>query len=158
MANNSFSATVTQVVLGFDPTEFSVSDFTAGNLYTTTPTITTNGSAGSGIYDFGMSDSVSRSAGTYTLFTFTLTALSNAPVGTSNLYTLVNDGSTFTTEIKNASGVPNSGIFGTGNTYNSSYDLQVDVTASSAPEPASLGLVVLAAASLLAYRRKRNTL
>ncbi len=148
-----------QAVLGFDPTVFSVSNFQMGNIFSSS-TADKNTSPSSGIYDFGASStagSVSLTGGTaVSLFTFTLTALANAPTGNSDLFTLVNDGAGYSSRVSNG-GTAVTPLNGLGTTYYSPVDLQINVTSAATPEPATAGLVLLAAGSLLAYRRKRQS-
>ena len=158
--SNGTATTEIDSVVGFDPTVFSVSNFSTGSEFSSW-TVSPNVLFGSGIYDYGVAGSaITPSSGSYTVFTFTLTALSNAALGNSEILIRQNNGSSYATQVLDVSTVRSLSP-APANTYNpaldSSMDLAVNVTAAgtpATPEPATFALGAFALGAVWFLKRR----
>jgi len=142
-------------VIGFDPTVFSVSGFSASSPFSSW-SVTTSNSPSSGIYDYDIfGSSVSLTSGNnYTVLTFTLTALQNAVPGNSTVYLRQNDGGSISTAVRNDSTPINLNPSPANPPTVNSNDLIINVSGSATPEPATYLLIGLPLAGIALLRRR----
>jgi hypothetical protein len=144
-------------VIGFDPTVFSIGGFAPGSSVPAWSAIGgTPSSPSSGIEDYDVSGSpvtISGGGSQYTIITFTLTALQNAPLGNTNVLLRQTDGSTGVTQvIENEDAIGLSP--GPSNSFSEAIDVTIDVTAAPTPEPATFLLMGLPLAGIALLRRR----
>jgi hypothetical protein len=156
----SFQLTSADLDIQFDTSRFSISNVQLGSLDPSSATFTLGSSVNSNvlvssIYANNGTGSPVTSAGT--LETFTITALSNAPLGGGALQFLASSGNSHTDVYQDNSGnqivlspAPVNGV------YDSNIDTTVTVTNTAVPEPSSLILMGLGGASIVVASRLRK--